>query len=106
MKKFYYLKDVVSLRMDNTKCKGCGMCVQVCPHGVIDMSDRRATIVDRDACMECGACERNCQFGAISVQSGVGCANAIIIGAIRGTEPTCGPECGSSEESSVSCGCC
>jgi hypothetical protein len=28
--------------------------------------------------MECGACSLNCPLGAISVQAGVGCANAVI----------------------------
>jgi hypothetical protein len=28
--------------------------------------------------MECGACSRNCPVDAIFVQSGVGCANAVI----------------------------
>jgi len=50
-------------------------------------------MADRDACMECGACARNCPTGALSVKAGVGCAAAIIVGALRGTEPTCG--CGS-----------
>jgi len=80
---------VVTLALDAEKCVGCGMCVEVCPHGVFAVQDRRASIVDRDACMECGACARNCPAEAVSVESGVGCATGIIIGALRGTEPAC-----------------
>jgi hypothetical protein len=40
--------------------------------------------------MECGACARNCAAGALTVKAGVGCAAAVISGAIRGGEPTCG----------------
>lgn len=84
-----YLKNVVTLELDGEKCSGCGMCVQVCPHAVFVIGNGKAEIVDRDACMECGGCEMNCPAEAINVQAGVGCATGIIIGAIRGTEPTC-----------------
>jgi ferredoxin len=56
------------------------------------MQNKRAAVTDRDLCMECGACARNCEFGAISVNSGVGCAAAIINGMITGGEPSC--DCG------------
>ena len=85
-----YLKNVVTLQLDSEKCTGCGMCLTVCPHRVFEKSDHNVRIADRDACMECGACARNCAFGAISVEQGVGCAAAIIVGFFTGTEPTCG----------------
>lgn len=73
-----YLKGVATLQFDGDKCTGCGMCVTVCPHGVFALSNGRATVADRDACMECGACAMNCAAQAISVQTGVGCATAVI----------------------------
>jgi NAD-dependent dihydropyrimidine dehydrogenase PreA subunit len=78
MKNPIYLKDVVTLQLDAAKCTGCGMCLEVCPHSVFKMNSSHPVIDDRDACMECGACSRNCPSGAISVQSGVGCAAAVI----------------------------
>jgi len=84
-----YLKGVVTLKLDTTKCNGCNMCVKVCPHAVFEIKEKKAVIVDKDACMECGACAINCSEQAISVDSGVGCAAGIITGALRGTEPTC-----------------
>jgi NAD-dependent dihydropyrimidine dehydrogenase PreA subunit len=84
-----YLKNVVTLKYFPEKCTGCARCVEVCPHGVFEMKDKRAILLDRDSCMECGACKKNCAFGAIEVSEGVGCASAIL-GALRsGGEPVC-----------------
>jgi len=96
MTQLRYLENVATLILDREKCIGCGMCVEVCPHGVFAIEDKKARIADRDACMECGACAGNCPVGAIDVRSGVGCATGIIIGALRGTEPTCDCSSGSS----------
>ena len=77
MAKFSYLPDVVTLELDQHRCVGCGMCLEVCPHEVFVMKGRKAEIVERDSCMECGACATNCPVEAINVQAGVGCAYAI-----------------------------
>jgi len=95
-----YLLNVTSLEFFSEKCTGCGRCVDVCPHSVFVMTDKKAEIVDRDLCMECGACALNCEFGAIKVASGVGCAAAIINSMIKGGEPSC--DCGGITNS----GCC
>jgi len=78
MREFVYLSNVVTLKLAEEKCTGCGMCLEVCPHNVLEMNRTHVRIQNRDACMECGACSRNCPFDAISVQSGVGCAAAVI----------------------------
>ena len=90
MNELVYLKDVVTLRLSEEKCNGCGMCIKVCPHAVFEMSGGKAHIINRDYCMECGACELNCPKQAIFVRSGVGCAAGIIQGVLNNTEPTCG----------------
>lgn len=83
-----------TLTYDETLCIGCGMCATVCPHGVFAFEGRKARLVRGEACIECGACQRNCPVGAISVQSGVGCAQAMIYAALTGrSSPTCGPGC-------------
>ncbi len=84
-----YIPNVATLKLDAQKCVGCGMCVIVCPHRIMKMKDGKAYISDRDLCMECGACALNCPTDAVTVDSGVGCASAFIIGALTGTEPSC-----------------
>lgn len=85
-----YLANVTTLQYSPAKCAGCGRCVEVCPQGVFVMRDKLAAITDKDLCMECGACAMNCEFGAITVNSGVGCATALITSMVFGGEPTCG----------------
>jgi NAD-dependent dihydropyrimidine dehydrogenase PreA subunit len=78
MKRYRYLKNVATLRLEPAACIGCGRCVEVCPHQVFALSEKRACIVDFDACMECGACARNCPADAIRVEAGVGCASGLM----------------------------
>src|SRR5512145_1978162 len=90
METMQYLRDVVTLKLDNKICTGCGMCTIVCPHNVFEISGGKAHIIDKDSCMECGACAKNCKFGALTVRSGVGCAAGIISGMLNNSEPSCG----------------
>lgn len=78
MGQLVYLKNVVTLKLDQKKCAGCAICLLVCPHAVLSLTNGKIEIANRDACMECGACARNCPAEALSVRSGVGCAAAVI----------------------------
>jgi NAD-dependent dihydropyrimidine dehydrogenase PreA subunit len=89
MEKMIYLKNVVTLQLNDKNCSGCGMCVVVCPHAVLSMSNRKVKIENKDACMECGACAMNCPTKALFVQSGVGCAAAVINSALGRAESCC-----------------
>lgn len=88
MKSLIYIKNVVTLQLNENKCIGCGLCLDVCPHEVFKMNSQHITIQNRDACMECGACSRNCPVDAIYVESGVGCA-AAVINSLLGKEGAC-----------------
>lgn len=73
-----YIPNIARIEYNKTRCKGCKRCIEVCPHAVFAFKHGKAVLADRDACMECGACMRNCAFGAIQVETGVGCAAALI----------------------------
>jgi NAD-dependent dihydropyrimidine dehydrogenase PreA subunit len=80
-----------TLKYDPELCANCGMCIAVCPHDVFAPDGYAVQLVHPTACMECGACQSNCPTGAITVDSGVGCATAMIYAALRGQkEVTCG----------------
>ncbi|NLK25067.1 MAG: 4Fe-4S binding protein [Euryarchaeota archaeon] len=86
--------EVNTLRFLPGRCIGCGRCWEVCPHGVFTPGEKCAHLDAPERCMECGACQRNCPSDAIMVDSGVGCATAIIKAALTGSkEVTCGPDC-------------
>ena len=83
--------SVNTVKLDAARCTGCGVCLNVCPHGVFAKQNGRIRLVAPEACMECGACQVNCSFGAIQVESGVGCAASMIRAALSGQkEATCG----------------
>jgi len=84
-----YLRNVVTLYLNEDRCIGCGRCREVCPHNVFSIGNDKAAIRDRDACIECGGCSMNCPVNAISVDTGTGCAIAVIRGLLTGTEPSC-----------------
>ncbi|MFA5266804.1 MAG: mercury methylation ferredoxin HgcB [Methanoregula sp.] len=100
-----------SLKYYPERCINCKRCTQVCPHAVFAEGKDHVDLAQPASCMECGACALNCPVQAIEVQSGVGCAWAMISAALRGkdmdTECSCGGDdgscCGQSQE--PSCGC-
>ncbi len=94
METFRYLSDVTTLKLDKNACTGCGVCLDICPHAVYQLSEKKAVVVDKDACMECGACAKNCPSGALTVTPGVGCASYIIQTWTKGKEvASCGDGC-------------
>jgi NAD-dependent dihydropyrimidine dehydrogenase PreA subunit len=102
-----------SLTLDTERCINCRRCMQVCPHAVFSGGAEHVGLASPEACMECGACSLNCPVQAITVQSGVGCAWAMISAAIRGKdmdsgECSCGGDegtcCGGTKEPACECG--
>lgn len=91
--KFKYLNNVVTLKLDQDRCNGCGLCTEVCPQEVFTLNAGVSAITDRNACLECGACAQNCAPGAITVRSGVGCAYAVLLDMFKIKGQCCGDAC-------------
>jgi len=51
--------------IDKNKCNGCGLCVDECPTGAIELNDY--AYVDEDICTECGTCLEVCPNDAITI---------------------------------------
>jgi NAD-dependent dihydropyrimidine dehydrogenase PreA subunit len=96
-----YIKNGDTLSLNQDKCTGCGMCVEVCPHSVFGIKEKKAFIRDYELCMECGACMKNCPFKAIEVAAGVGCAAFVIGSLFNGKDASCG--CGDGKEKGGVC---
>lgn len=72
-------------RIDHSKCKNCGMCVQVCPFqaitkiivpcenacpvGAIAKDEDGITRITHEKCIACGKCVSACPFGAVHKKS-------------------------------------
>lgn len=41
-----YLSNTASLEIFPERCVGCGMCIEVCPHGVFAIENKKAVILD------------------------------------------------------------
>jgi ferredoxin len=92
-----------TLRYHQELCINCRRCTEVCPHQVFVAGKKFAVLAEPRACMECGACAVNCPVQAIEVESGVGCAWAMIGAAIRGKDMDSG-ECSCGGPDGSCCG--
>jgi 2-oxoglutarate ferredoxin oxidoreductase subunit delta len=67
----------IDMRAD--QCKGCGLCVDVCPHHVLELDEsivnglgyHPAALTDPAGCTSCVLCARVCPEAAITVYAPV-----------------------------------
>ena len=64
------------ISVDDSFCKGCGLCVDACPVHIIELDDDTITakgyhpaqLIDEAACVGCAACATMCPDTAITVE--------------------------------------
>jgi NAD-dependent dihydropyrimidine dehydrogenase PreA subunit len=78
------------IALDSEACTGCSTCAKVCPHGVLQMRDKKAVLAAEERCIECGACQLNCHDEAIVVTKGTGCLVVIIREDVLKLKPAAG----------------
>jgi NAD-dependent dihydropyrimidine dehydrogenase PreA subunit len=57
------------IRIDESKCDGCGICCNGCPEGALQLIDGKARLVSEITCDGLGACVGECPTGAIVVET-------------------------------------
>ncbi|MCE5300294.1 MAG: 4Fe-4S binding protein [Spirochaetia bacterium] len=57
------LRDMIEI--DGDKCNGCGVCVQGCPEGALQVIDGKVRLVSDLLCDGLGACINECPQGAL-----------------------------------------
>ncbi len=55
----------IKIEIDYDKCSGHAECVGVCPVGVYELEDGKATAPNIEECIECCACVASCPVDAI-----------------------------------------
>jgi NAD-dependent dihydropyrimidine dehydrogenase PreA subunit len=59
------LRNIV--KIDETKCNGCGLCIPACAEGALQIIDGKARLVKEIYCDGLGACLGKCPQGAINI---------------------------------------
>ncbi len=67
---------MVNITINESICKGCGLCVTVCPKKILELSKTKlnakgynpATITDMSLCIGCASCAKMCPDVAITIE--------------------------------------
>jgi len=51
--------------IDESRCKGCGVCIRKCAVGAITGEKKKPHVINQDLCVRCAACRDACKFQAV-----------------------------------------
>jgi heterodisulfide reductase subunit A len=66
------VEPIISVLADEDACRGCGLCVPLCPYGALEIRNTekgRKVHVINVACKGCGVCAATCYQHALSINS-------------------------------------
>lgn len=59
-------RDNQEIKIKKEWCKGCGICVSLCPKKVLGYDEEgKVDMLDNENCIKCGQCEMRCPDFAI-----------------------------------------
>lgn len=58
--------------VNNSWCKGCSLCIHICPKKVLELDEirQKAVVARQEDCIGCRQCENICPDLAITVKEG------------------------------------
>lgn len=62
------------IKIDEEKCNGCGICVDACHEGALQLINGKAKLVSESYCDGLGACLPECPAGALTIEEREACA--------------------------------
>jgi NAD-dependent dihydropyrimidine dehydrogenase PreA subunit len=60
-------RDLLTYTIDESKCKGCLVCLKKCPSDAIRGTLKTPHYVIQEKCISCGSCADVCKTGAVNV---------------------------------------
>ena len=61
-------RSLISYSIDESRCKGCALCLAECPQGAITGERKGVHRIDQRKCIKCGACYDVCKLDAVVVR--------------------------------------
>ncbi len=59
--------NIKKVKIDENKCKNCGLCAENCPNNIITITKEEQSIENTE-CLYCFKCQDVCNFNAILYQ--------------------------------------
>ena len=79
----------MSIRIQKSKCVGCGKCIEACPGNLIKKDkENKAFIRQVRDCWGCTSCIKECHFGAIGLFLGADIGGRGSVMTVKSTEDT------------------